>query len=29
MGDTGVCPECGRRFDIAADHRSWERARLL
>lgn len=29
MGDTGVCPECGRRFDIAADQRSWERARML
>lgn len=29
MADTGVCPECGRRFDIAADQRSWERARML
>lgn len=29
MGDTGACPECGRRFDIAADQRSWERAKML
>lgn len=29
MGDTGACPECGRRFDIAVDRRSWERARML
>ena len=29
MGDTGACPECGRRFDIAVDQRSWERAGLL
>ncbi len=29
MGATGACPECGRRFDIAADRRSWEQARML
>jgi hypothetical protein len=26
MSDTGDCPECGRRFDIAADRRSWKQA---
>ncbi|MFN0136366.1 MAG: hypothetical protein ACKVS9_09660 [Phycisphaerae bacterium] len=25
LGDTGACPECGRRFNIAADRRSWQR----
>lgn len=29
LGETGVCAECGRRFDIAVDRRSWERARML
>jgi len=29
LGDTGQCPECGRRFDTAADRRSWERAQML
>jgi tellurite resistance protein TehA-like permease len=26
MGETGACPECGRRFNIAADRRSWRQA---
>jgi len=25
QGHTGVCPECGRAFDAAADQRSWAR----
>lgn len=29
LGDTGECPECGRRFDIAVDRRSWERAKAF
>jgi hypothetical protein len=24
-GDAGVCPGCGRRFDIEADRRKWAR----
>mgnify|MGYP001176715144 CR=1 FL=1 len=29
LGETGVCPGCGRRFDIAADRRSWARVELF
>ena len=29
LGDTGMCPECGRAFDIAADQRSWVRVKVL
>ena len=29
LGDSGVCPECGRVFDAAADRRAWERARII
>ena len=25
LGDAGVCPECGRPFDITLDRRSWAR----
>lgn len=28
LGETGACPECGRRFDIAANRRSWKQAGL-
>lgn len=28
VGDGGVCPECGRPFDIAADQRSWARVNM-
>ena len=29
MGDTGSCPECGRRFDIAVDQSVWKRAGMM
>jgi protein-S-isoprenylcysteine O-methyltransferase Ste14 len=29
LGEAGECPECGRRFDIVVDRRSWERAGML
>jgi len=27
--DTGVCPECGRPFNAAADQSSWARAEII
>jgi len=29
LGNSGTCPECGRAFDLAADQRSWSRARMF
>lgn len=29
MSETGACPECGRRFDIAADRRAWTQAGMF
>lgn len=29
MGDTGLCPECGRRFDGASDHAAWKAAGMM
>jgi len=29
LGNSGTCPECGRVLDLAADQRSWSRARMF
>lgn len=29
LADQGVCPECGRAFDLQADRRRWVRAGML
>lgn len=29
LGDTGLCPECGRPFDIVIDRRSWAGVKML
>ena len=29
LGESGVCPECGATFDVAADRKAWRKARLL
>lgn len=29
LGQTGLCPECGKAFDIEADRKSWARAKIV
>lgn len=28
LGDAGICPECGRGFDTAADQKRWARVKM-
>lgn len=29
LADKGLCPECGKAFDIEADRKSWARAKIV